>query len=415
MENVNQIFKGIHGDLTEFVDRISTALGCPVTLEDAHHQLLAYSIHDDLSDPVRISTIVTRRVPEKIINSLWKEGYMPALLKGNEPIIIPSLNDVEFGTRAAIVIKKNEETLGFIWALQSRDTFTDEQLAFLKFAAKEGKNQLLQAQRKKKRHQENHQEFLWQLLTGHFQSEERIAQSCLELSIGLPAPYSIVIFSFPSDITQNIEKSISYMLSTTQRIKASFYTIDRKRLIILAGAVTQNHFSQDLTEFINSFILQMKTRFDIAPIQGACGQIHENYIKARNSYDEASYTLSLQQAFPEKKESLINYGTLGIYQYIKTLHKYHVDSSASKSLQSLVNYDFKNHTQLAHTLEAYLKNDSNLYETAEDLHVHVNTIHYRLKRISEIAQVDLKDPFIKTALLLELLLQQYKANLAQNG
>lgn len=413
MENLNQIFKGIHGDLTEFVDRTSTVLGCPVTLEDAHHQLLSYSIHDDLSDPVRISTIVTRRVPEKIINSLWKEGYMPALLKGSEPIIIPSLNDVEFGTRAAIAIKKNEEILGFIWALQSQDTFTDEQLSFLKFAAKEGKNQLLQAQRKKKRHQENHQEFLWQLLTGHFQSEERIAQTCLELSITLPTPYSIVVFSFPSDITQNTEKTISYMLSTTQRIKASLYTVDRKRLIILAGAEEQNNFSQNLTEFIKAFILQMKTRFDIAPIQGACGQIYETYIKARNSYDEALYTFSLQQAFPEKKNALINYATLGIYQYIKTLHKFHSDSSASQSLKSIDNYDNKNHTQLTQTLEAYLKRDGNLYDAAEDLHVHVNTIHYRIKRISEIAQVDLKDPFIKTALLLELLLHQYREALAK--
>ena len=412
MENANQIFKGIHGDLTEFVDRISTVLGCPVTLEDAHHQLLAYSTHDDLSDPVRISTIVTRRVPEKIINSLWKEGYMPALLNGNEPIIIPSLHDVAFGARAAIAIKKNEEILGFIWALQSQ-AFTEEDLAFLKLAAKEGKNQLLLAQRKKKRHLENHQEFLWQLMTGHFQSEEKIVQSCLELSLVLPSPYSIVVFSFPEDITQTTEKTISYMLSTTQRIKASIYTVDQKRLIILAGATMQNDFSQALTEFITAFILQMKTRFDIADIQGACGQIYETYIRARNSYDEALYTLSLQQAYPDKKNTLVNYGTLGLYQYIKTLHEHHTDSSASQSLQSLAAYDNKNQTQLAHTLEAYLKHDGNLYDAAEDLHVHVNTIHYRMKRISEIAQVDLKDPYIKTALLLELLLQQYKAALTQ--
>lgn len=414
MENTSQIFKGIHGDLTEFVDRISTVLGCPVTLEDANHQLLAYSIHDDISDPVRISTIVTRRVPEKIINILWKEGFMPALLKENHPIIIPSLNDVEFGTRAAITIKKNEEVLGFIWALQSQKAFSNKDLDFLKLAAKEGKNQLLQVQRKKKRHEENHQEFLWQLLTSHFQSEEMIAQSCLELSVTLPAPYSIVVFSFPNDITQATERTISYMLSTTQRIKAALYTVDRKRLIILAGTAEQSNFSQALTDFIKDFISQMKARFEIANIQGACGQIYHPYIKARNSYDEALYTFSLQQAFPNKREALINYGTLGIYQYIKTLHEHHTGSSALHSLQSLSVYDKKNHTQLGYTLQAYLKHDSNLYETAEELHVHVNTIHYRVKRISEIAQVDLKDPLIKTALYIELLLQQYKEALSTN-
>ncbi|MBD3107122.1 helix-turn-helix domain-containing protein [Bacillus sp. AGMB 02131] len=406
MENMHQIFAGLHGDLTEFVDRISSVLGCPVTLEDAHHQLLAYSIHDDLSDPVRISTIVTRRVPEKIINSLWKEGFMPALLQGNEPVIVPSLNDVEFGTRAAVSIKKNEEVLGFIWALQTRDTFTEEHLAFLKLAAREGKNQLLQAHLKKKRYLENHQEFLWQLLTGHFQSESKIAQSCLNLSLVLPTPYAVVVFHFPDDITQATEKSISYMLSTTQKIKAALYTLDRKRLIILIGAAVPDNFSKALTEFIQAFILQMKTRFEIDSIQGACGHIYETYIKARSSYDEALYTLSLQQAFPDSKHHLINYGTLGLYQYMKTLSNHPINNSA---WQSLINYDQKNQTQLAATLEAYLKHDGNLYDVAEHLHVHVNTIHYRVKRISEIAQVNLKDPLIKTALLLELLIQQYKA------
>lgn len=408
MENHSSIFKGIHGDLTEFVDRISTVLDCPVTLEDANHRLLAYSIHDDLSDPVRITTIVSRRVPEKVINSFWKEGIMPSLLKYDSPIIISSNHELELGRRAAISIRKNQEVIGFIWALEASRTFTDEDLHFLKVAAKEGKNQLLQVQGKKKRHQESNQEFLWQLLTGHFDSDEEINTICAEQSISLPTSFSVVIFTFPTIIDHSIERNISYMLSTTQKIKSALYTIDQKRLILIAGPSEKNDFIQALSSFISSFISGMHARFDIEGIQGSCGQPYSMYTAARTSYQEAIYTLTLQTIFPDKKEQLLNYASLGIYQYMKILSENKTNNSFKKSIEKLKEYDQKNHSNLKYTLKTYLENDANPYSTANKLHLHVNTIHYRLKRIAEIGYLDLKDPLQKMSLYLEFLLEDYK-------
>ena len=79
----------------EFADRISSVLGCPITIEDGNHRLLAYSTHDDTTDQARIMTIIGRRVPEKVINSLWKDGFIPALLKEDVPIKIGAINDVD--------------------------------------------------------------------------------------------------------------------------------------------------------------------------------------------------------------------------------------------------------------------------------------------------------------------------------
>lgn len=405
--NNSHIFKGIHGDLVEFADRISNVLGCPITIEDANHRVLAYSIHDDLSDPVRISTIINRRVPEKIINSLWKEGIIPSLLKDEAPIIIPSMSELGFGRRAAVSIRKNKEVIGFIWALEMNKTFTEDDLTFLKQAAKEGKNQLLQAVSKKKRNQESHQELLWQLLTGHFEHEDDIKAACLESSISLPATYSIIVFTFPQAIDGNTERYISYTIGTTQKIKASLYTVDQKRLILIASPANQEEFTHSLTAFIDSFLTQMQVRFEITNIQGACGPTYSSYLQAKNSYQEALYSLSLQQAFPQKRNALTNYATLGIYQYLDTLYHNRHRNTFQQHIQQLYHYDAKNNTNLAETLQIYLENDANPYETATVLHVHVNTIHYRIKRISTITQVNLKDPLQKMALYLEFLLKQY--------
>ena len=109
-------FNEVYANLDEFADRVSTLIGFPVTIEDANHQLLAYSTHSQITDEARILTIMGRRVPEKVINSLWKEGIIPALLNSSEPILIPPKQQVGLGKRIAISIRKNENVLGFIWA-----------------------------------------------------------------------------------------------------------------------------------------------------------------------------------------------------------------------------------------------------------------------------------------------------------
>ena len=80
-------FNEVYANLDEFAEKVSLLIGCPVTIEDSNHQLLAYSTHSYIMDEARILTIMGRRVPEKVINSLWKEGIIPTLLNSSEPVI----------------------------------------------------------------------------------------------------------------------------------------------------------------------------------------------------------------------------------------------------------------------------------------------------------------------------------------
>ena len=58
--------------LEDVADQISDVLNCPITIEDTHHRLLAYSTHNDFTDPARTSTIISRRVPEKSLIGFGK-------------------------------------------------------------------------------------------------------------------------------------------------------------------------------------------------------------------------------------------------------------------------------------------------------------------------------------------------------
>jgi hypothetical protein len=72
------------------------------------------------------------------------------------------------------------------------------------------------------------------------------------------------------------------------------------------------------------------------------------------------------------------------------------------ALQRLIEQDRRRGTELATSLLAWLESSQNFQAAADRLHVHPNTLRYRLRRIQELAPVDLADPDQRLATWLEL-------------
>lgn len=401
-------FKETFGNLENLVDKISDVLQCPVTIEDSNHRLLAYSSHEDRTDPARVATIIGRRVPERVINSLWRDGIIPKLNKSEDPVRISEISDVGLGNRVAISIFTKNEILGYIWVLEIDNQLSEEQMSLLKKAAQTAKNQLLQLQVRKKKKEEGYQEFFWQLLTGHLKSHEEIKEKIEQLNLRPPLPVSVILFQFEKEITPKIEQHISYMITTTQQLKITFHVVDRNHLILLGSPLPGKEKEPATVHFIDEFISQMSKRFKVNGIKGSCGSSYESYEKVEASYQEALTVLRLKNQFLEEIGPATHcYQQLGIYRYLDVLlQKKQLDGYENLSLQKLMNYDEANKTHLLETLEVFLNKDSNVHETASVLHIHANTLIYRLKRISEIADIDFKNANQKITLYLDIKLNK---------
>jgi DNA-binding PucR family transcriptional regulator len=79
-----------------------------------------------------------------------------------------------------------------------------------------------------------------------------------------------------------------------------------------------------------------------------------------------------------------------------------LESFAGRMLEPLVAYDRARGAPLLKTLEVYLQRHGNLRQSARDLHIHLNTLNYRIQRISEVIGADLKDADVRLDLLLAL-------------
>lgn len=66
-------------------------------------------------------------------------------------------------------------------------------------------------------------------------------------------------------------------------------------------------------------------------------------------------------------------------------------STVQETLGPLIEADERTGSDLVHTLRVYLERDRRIAETARALHVHVNTLRYRIDRIAKLLDVDLDD------------------------
>ena len=100
------------------------------------------------------------------------------------------------------------------------------------------------------------------------------------------------------------------------------------------------------------------------------------------------------------------FGDLGLYQLLTTLgNSTEASRFYRKTLGRLLSYDESKNAELVQTLEAFFECHGNLSQTAARLHIHRNTLTYRLEQISSITQLDLDDPDARFSLQFALKLR----------
>lgn len=100
------------------------------------------------------------------------------------------------------------------------------------------------------------------------------------------------------------------------------------------------------------------------------------------------------------------FGDLEFYQLLTALRgNQEAARFYRRTLGKLLTHDEEHNAELVTTLEAFFTCHGNLSQTATRLHIHRNTLTYRLERIAEITRLDLNDPEARFSLQLALKLQ----------
>lgn len=206
-------------------------------------------------------------------------------------------------------------------------------------------------------------------------------------------------------ISQNRLESISLDIDNhLQHHKYKKFAIfyNENQLVTITGNYTEkmmDSFSHDIYDYL-SLCLQKNETFFIS-----IGKCTKSIRCLYKSYHQA---LSIQNFLKNEKNNsnLLSYSNMGIYKLLLGIEdKEILEEYYEKTVQPLVDYDQKNHSDLADVLWTYLNHDGSVKDTADELFVHRNTINYKLNRAAEILDMNLSSLDVRLQLTLGFLLR----------
>lgn len=149
---------------------------------------------------------------------------------------------------------------------------------------------------------------------------------------------------------------------------------------------------------------QLRSRLssDLPGVVLALGREAPSVAAWQRSLREAEQALRIgRQLFDNRR--VLDFSDLGVYRLLILLRESpELWDFYRATLSALADYDRGQGAELLKTLEAFFDNLGNLAQTANALHVHRNTLLYRLQRIGEISGMDLDDPEDRLAVWLAL-------------
>lgn len=156
-------------------------------------------------------------------------------------------------------------------------------------------------------------------------------------------------------------------------------------------------------EIRNSLIKQLPS----ITVSIGIGNPYPDLNDMKKSMKEAELALKVAKTVNDKNVTY-SYKDLGIFRLLfKSADAKELESFYQETLGALMEYDNIYKHNFIDTLDVYLSENCNLLKTAETLHLHRNTLKYRIKRIGEITNRDLGNAHERLELQVALLIKKF--------
>jgi hypothetical protein len=351
----------VEDGLQEIVDALSVRLGRPVLVDDVDLRPLAYSSQFGELDSVRTASILGRSAPDPARDALFGHGIGSAL----EPVRIPAHKAIGMEARVCIPILRGGRRLGYLWLIEDRP-LADDELRLARTAAGEAANVLQSEVDSRLDRRRREQELIVALLQG-----DAAAAQALEDARYLPQRPFMVCVGLPEGAPA---EALDRLRARAPSKHALCGAVDgRPTCLVGAHGPVRGH---QLAEALRS------TLPPGAAVHVGEGDAVEALRDAARSHRRA---LAALQAAAEQGTEVARWDELRSYRLLTALPPSALDD-VPDGLRLLLG---GGHEQLVLTLESYLDHAGDVKRTAAELWLHRTSLYYRLRRIEEIAGVDL--------------------------
>jgi purine catabolism regulator len=111
--------------LHELARRLGDLIGRSITIEDAHFKLLAHFTHQPQTDGARRETLERAETPNALLRELERRGDLERLRASETPVRVAPLPSFDFAARVACPIRTGGEVAGFVWIIEGHEPLSE--------------------------------------------------------------------------------------------------------------------------------------------------------------------------------------------------------------------------------------------------------------------------------------------------
>lgn len=401
-------------ELFALADACAALVDAPITIEDTQSRVLAYSSTQDVADPARVSTIVGRRVPDEVIANLRGRGVFRRLARSDEPFFVPAGRGLR--ARVVVPVRAGTEWLGSIWAVVDEEP-EERVMGSLAQTASVVALHLLRMRSQADLARRVSADRLRALLSG----------DTLDAEGWLPAaPWRVVVLSgaYRDDgDTGAVRRSASSRESGGGRARDAAAPRDAEReLDVWESVARRRSWRQPLLAIFDGVALALvrDAMGDASPgtwewLHGVVEEVAGVTSSATASAGgRVSRAVDLDRSRREATEvqRLRDIGRVtGTTTTVEEAWAAVTNARALGGIWTeellgpvgtIRDHDESHQTAYLETVAAWLDHPGDPREAAARLHVHPNTLRYRMQRLSDVVDLDLHDPETRLALRLQL-------------
>ncbi|MEH7014026.1 helix-turn-helix domain-containing protein [Neobacillus niacini] len=161
-------------------------------------------------------------------------------------------------------------------------------------------------------------------------------------------------------------------------------------LLSLHSSVSSSNIVAEIKELTKKLQLEIKNKYSEIDVSIGIGRIKQGLTLVHKSFVEATKCIKFLKNYLFD-DRVLSYTDLGVQRFILQNSKEELIDFIQEVLGPLFQYEQSRKGELLSTLIVYLDQNQNIKKTADSLHIHTNTLSYRLKRIEEILLTDLND------------------------
>lgn len=376
------------------VEDLADLIRRPITLEDSTGRLIAYSVHDVPVDSVRLETLLRKGASLATIETLKNRGVYDLIDSTAGIALVPGIPEIGFEPRVAVAVREGTEVLGYLWVLYGYLPVSEAaRVAILRSARMLGEHlgTLLKEETVKP---DERVELVKDLVGGVLDDDTAIGSRARGAEWRAKPQFQAVVV--------RPQKAAGVSAVWCLREVQAAVPIDAR--FCLAGVVGEDGVLilsgrdpdplPELRQRISSRFSDDRRFLGTVGAGGLC----ESAVDIQKSYRQAVRAAILGPKI-DPGSVVFEYRSLAAYDLLSCMAGCSMCGSYGRQqIEKLKAYDKMHGHNLLPTLEAYLDWYGSRKRAALRLNVHPNTMDYRIRKISELIDVDLDCPSVRLAL-----------------